>query len=204
MATAYTEGIIDGSTKTFKDFALICARAFGAAAHMIDDELSVKFKERIPDSFWDEQIKESEKMVEEIKSLSDENIIKRKKENIEKSLERHKKEIEDKLRLKIKLNRFYLEAKNYKPPTEDHKEVKYFMIEQLESTIEWECDVKYNEDEINRLNKELNNLNPETIRLDYLSNFYKSLELYNNEKKKELERCENSNNWYKAYLKSLE
>lgn len=36
MATAYTQGIINGKINTFKEFALVCARAFGAAAHMRD------------------------------------------------------------------------------------------------------------------------------------------------------------------------
>ena len=201
MVTAYTQGIIDGSIKTFKDFALICARA---SIHMRGADLSAEFKERIPDSFYDEQIKGAEKMIEEIKSLSDEEIIKRKREKIEKGIKRHEKEFLEKVELQKKLNNFLLDAKNYKPPTEDHKQVRYFMIEQLENTIEWMCDIKFNKDEINSLNKELNNLNPEMIKLEYLSNFHSAVELYYKEKKKELERCENSNKWHKAYLKSLE
>lgn len=44
MATGYTCGIVDGTTKTFKEFAFKCIRAFGAAAHMRDEPISKPFK----------------------------------------------------------------------------------------------------------------------------------------------------------------
>ncbi len=204
MATGYTQGIIDGSIKTFKEFALGCARAFGAASHMKDDDLSVEYKKRTPGDFYDKTIKETEEMAEEIKSLSDEKIIKKKKENIEKSIKRHEKSLKEKKELEKTLNGFLFDAKNYTPPTEDHKNIKKFMIEQLEDTIKWNCDITYDVDEIERLKKEISNLNAERIRNKYLSDCFDSLNYYFKEKEDEIKRCENSNNWYDEFFKSLE
>jgi hypothetical protein len=184
MATAYTQGILNGSIKNFKEFALRCARAFDAASHMKDDDGSAVYRKRVYNSFYDEQIKETEKLINEFKSISDENIIKRKKENTEKRIEKFKNTIKETKQLEITLNNLLLEAKKYTPPTEEHKNLRYFMIEELEN--------------------QLNNLNAESIRSDYLSDCYNRLKYYHKEKMKEIKRCETSNKWYDELIKSLE
>lgn len=204
MATDYTQGIINGKINTFKEFALVCARAFGSMTHMRGAELSAEYKERLPDSYLDVRIEEINEEIKELNLLSNEDILKREKEKIKKGIERHKNEVLNKTELKIKLNKFLFDARSYKPPTEDHVGVKNFIIEQLEKCIEDECDFDYNNKEIYRLNKKLNNLKPDTIKLNYLSEFYGLLEFHYKEKNKDLEACKNANNWYEIYLKSLE
>lgn len=47
MPTGYTHGVQDGTVTEFRDFALICARAFGATILMRDDPMDAP----IPDEF---------------------------------------------------------------------------------------------------------------------------------------------------------
>ena len=44
MPTGFTAGILDGKINSFREFALVCVRAFGAAAHMRDDGLNIEYK----------------------------------------------------------------------------------------------------------------------------------------------------------------
>jgi len=46
MPTGYTQGILDGTTKDFKEFAKHCMKAFGACVHMRDDDMKKEYEER--------------------------------------------------------------------------------------------------------------------------------------------------------------
>ena len=78
MPTGYTAGILDGTTKDFKQFAKHCSRAF--IVHLRDEPIDSEYKKR---EVSDYHIKEIEKAKAELKqadSLSDEE---RAKENNE-------------------------------------------------------------------------------------------------------------------------
>ena len=82
------------------------------------------------------------------------------------------------------------------PPTDDHKELKRFMIYQVAQSMESDCDISYhsNEPEIGTgkqwLEKEI-------------TKTQKDLNYYSKEYSREVERVEKRNQWLKALRESL-
>jgi hypothetical protein len=84
MPTGYTSEILDGTTKTFQDFAKICMRALGATIHMRDEKLNEEYKPQKTNNYPIKRIKQDRKKLKEIQSLTDNEIIKQEKEFFEK------------------------------------------------------------------------------------------------------------------------
>ena len=60
MPTGYTEDIYNGKDVTFKDFALKCARAFGACVHQREDNIDDPPRLKIADtSYYEEKLKKA-------------------------------------------------------------------------------------------------------------------------------------------------
>lgn len=140
MPTGYTEPVQKGEITELSDFALLCARAFGALVTMRDEPLSKPvpqefevdpgYQTRLDDAvnkqaeFW--AMSESEKLemweAERVERLNyARNGIKEKEEQAK--------------RYKAMLAK--VEA--WKPPTGAHWELAEFMKEQLQGSIEFEC-----------------------------------------------------------------
>ena len=67
MPTGYTEGIIDGKTETFQDFAKQCMRAFGATIHMRDEDMEAEITPRTPSDYSSKEIESFELVFSPIK-----------------------------------------------------------------------------------------------------------------------------------------
>ena len=76
MPTGYTAGIIDGSIKTFEQYAKTCVRAFGAAIHMRDDSLSEEYVPREPGDYHLNALNRAKKQLNQSKKMTDTKIIK--------------------------------------------------------------------------------------------------------------------------------
>jgi ATP-dependent Lon protease len=153
MPTGYTAGIIDGKIKTFSEFAKTCISAF--CIHMRDDDLDKSYKPRIVDEYNFKNLKEAKHELEKIKTLSDSKII----SDTEKELKKNKKYYEEQInkihKNKEKLEDFLQKAYDYISPSKDHKEIKTFMIEQLQTTIDHDGDASYYEEELNKIKYQL-------------------------------------------------
>ena len=71
MPSGYTENIYYGKEVTFKDFALGCARAFGACVMQRDDPADVKPKIMPEESYHTEKLKELKKFKKPTKAQFD-------------------------------------------------------------------------------------------------------------------------------------
>jgi hypothetical protein len=71
MPTGYTDGVQDGTVKTLKEYALICARAFGATITMRDAPLDIAIPEKFEQSeYYSKKITELEKVLIWLHGLS--------------------------------------------------------------------------------------------------------------------------------------
>ena len=164
MPTGYTAGIIDGSIKTFEQYAKTCVRAFGAAIHMRDDSLSEEYVPREPGDYHLNALNRAKKQLNQSKKMTDTKIIKDRKKYLEDGKIHFEKEIVKINNNCIKMNTFMKKVDTYKPPTKEHYEIKKFMKEQLELTITQDGDPEYYETELNNIKEELKNINPIQIR----------------------------------------
>jgi len=203
MPTGYTAGIIDGTTKTFKDFAKHCMRAFGATIHMRDDGFNEKYKPKTPDSYHLEALKKAEALLKKEKNLSDKDIVADRKKELNAERKYCVKRIKEIKITKKRLNDFLVKAKAYQPPTEEHKDVKDFMERQLMSTLEHDSDTAYYDKKLLSIENELKNINASVIRLTTEQQINEDITYHLAEYKKELDRCADSNKWVDDFINSL-
>lgn len=195
MATGYTSKIKDGIS--FKEFLLNCAKAFGACITMRDDPMDAP----IPDEFQisDYHIKRLAEIQSEFESINlitiDEAVIKA-KEEYEQKKKYNEQQIKESNELRLKYNDILIKVKNWRPPTSDHFELKNFMIQQITSSIDFDCGTTYYEKPIELLTGE-----------QWLSNKKQSLlndiEYHTKEHQKEIDRVMQRNQWIKQLRDSI-
>ena len=138
MATGYTHCVVEGQVTDFATFCLQCARAFGACIMQRDDSTDAPPELPKLDTYHDERLDEARSALKELNLLSDEQwrerfsaaVAEAKKDNEERE-NRTAKALE---RLVAMRNA----AESWRPPTDDHKGLKKFMLEQLDTTIEFD------------------------------------------------------------------
>jgi hypothetical protein len=194
MPTGYTAGILDGTTKDFKEYAKLCSRAF--MIHLRDEPIDSEYTPRTPSNYHIKAITEAKLKLKEIEVLDDETIVKREYEKILNDIEYHEKAIVNKNENEVKLNQFLEKAKAYKPPTETHKGISDFMIEQIEKTIDFDCkDDDYHQKRINKLKENLKVLNADDIRGQLRAKATEDIAYNTKAHEEDLKRCRDSNNW---------
>jgi hypothetical protein len=131
MPSGYTSDIYNGKEVTFKDFALGCARAFGACVMQRDDPADEKPKIMPEESYHTEELKKLNKFKKPTKAQFD-SYVKETIADCEKS-------IKEKNELKKRYSDILENAKNWQPPTKEHERLKAFMIEQLTDSRSFDC-----------------------------------------------------------------
>lgn len=204
MSTGYTCGIVNGKVKTFPEFAKLCMRAFGATIHMKEDNLDKEYEPRVPSNYYIDSLNEAKKRLDEIKKLSNDNILNERKNDLLINKAYHNKRIKEIKELRLKLEDFLKIAKQYKAPTKDHEVVKAFMIKQIIMTIDADCDDKYHHKQLVEIDKELKTLDIDKIRKSLIQIKKDDIKYYTKQYKAEIKRCADSNKWVEQFIKSLE
>jgi hypothetical protein len=143
MATGYTHDIKDGID--FRTYAMNCARAFGACVMLRDEPGG---GDRIPEAFApsDYHLKALERVRVELAELdamapAEKEII-AEREWAEAEAGRLAR-LEDKARLRASYEAMLEQARAWKAPTPDHEELRTFMCEQIEQSIDFDCGGDY-------------------------------------------------------------
>ena len=205
MPTGYTAGVVDGTIKTFKDFAKNCMRAFGATIHMRDEPMSKKYEPRVPDDFYYERVEEAKKNLAELDTLPDEHFIKEEHEKIKDDIRYYSEKMRKVKEARERLDSLLEETSEWEPPTTDHVEFKNFMIQQLTETIKYDGDVEYYEGEIERLYKKLDTpIDLDSVKKDLRESYEANLNRSQKSLDEEIERCKKSHDWADQLLKSIE
>lgn len=203
MPTGYTAGILDGKTTTFPQFAKLCMRAFGATIHMRDDDMGIDYKQRTPSDYHIDKIKEARKVLKDVDNLTDDEIIANHKAELEKNKTYHLGAIKKAEEGEQRLNAILAEIQKWEPPSSDHVELKNFMIDQIEKTIDFDCKPKYHVDYLEQITKDLSNLQASEIRKNIIEKANKDLKYHTDEHNLDVERCNKSNKWVSDLLNSL-
>ncbi|MBU1067421.1 hypothetical protein KKE60_06510, partial [Patescibacteria group bacterium] len=121
------------------------------------------------------------------------------KQEYKKERERYSKYIEDANDLRIKYKTMLIQVKDWQPPTPDHQGMKDFMIQQITSSIDFDCNTDYYHDELKKITLLTGQqwLEKEGARL------LKDLSYHIKEEMKEQERVASRNAWIKALRESL-
>lgn len=154
MPTGYTAELMEKG-QTFQQFALGCARAFGALVEMRNDPLDKPIPEQLPESEYSQRrLAECKQELQQLMNTApqqrkDHAEAKRAKEVKHLQAYVEQCQVED-ARLKAML----VKVTEWVPPTGEHEELKKFMLEQLTISLhtregeqpygvkelaEWEC-----------------------------------------------------------------
>lgn len=142
MPTGYTSDIYDGKPVTFADFALGCARAFGATILMRDDDPTVEISDdRILDmsTYHEETIVRAQVRLKQLDGMT----LEQKADAAEAfNRERYESYVVHQGRMDDLRDRYELmlvDVVDWTPPTPEHEDFKQFMIQQLNSAIKGDC-----------------------------------------------------------------
>jgi len=203
MPTGYTAGILDGKITTFPQFATQCMRAFGATIHMRDDDMDAEITPRTPSDYYSKEIEKAKQLLKDVETLSDVEIVQNRKEELEKNKDYHLKAIE-KAKVDTKnMNDILKDVRKWQPPTSEHIEIKDFMIDQIEKTIDFDCKTKYHDDALVEIDLELLTLNASKIRENLIAKAKKDFEYNTKNYNEDVERCNKSNQWVSDFTASL-
>jgi hypothetical protein len=198
MPTGYTYKIKEG--QSFKDYAMICARAFGSCIDMRDDPIDTQIPEEFKvTNYYSKKIDEIEKQQKELLSLSDKQIQDIIDKSYEDDLKYYNEKIKEGKELRQKYQKMLEKVKNWNPPTNNHKNLKFFMKNQIESSISDCMDDAY------QIKKdELIKVSVKQYKYNKIKEFEKDYEYYMKEWDKEQKRVNERNVWLKQLRKSLE
>lgn len=188
MATGYTHCINEGAS--FKEFALKCACAFFYDSTTLQEtKINTYYKEKVEAS--KKELEKAERMTLKEAETQATNEYEDKKIAILKG-------IQDDQELKKKYDLMLQKTKNWQTPSSEHENMKKFMIEQIETSIEHDCS-GYWEDRPEPVQK-----TPETWLELHIHGIKSSITSYTEHYNDEVDRTTNNNNWIKLLKESLE
>jgi len=139
MPTGYTDTLYKGEDQTFEQFAMQCARAFGA---LIDlrDEPHAEIPDRFEPSSWERKsVDDALSRVFELRRRT----LKQWADAQDSEIAEHNEHVRTAIRKAIELQSRYelmLSAvRGWRPPTEEHKGLQEFMVQQLQESIRFDC-----------------------------------------------------------------
>ena len=195
MPTGYTSDIYNGKKVSFRDYAMYCARAFGALIEMRDSDKDAKIPDKFePGDHHKKALKESQDKLERVQSISEKEIIAIAKSEYATEVKEYEKQVKRNSDLKSRYEDMLKQARAYQPPSSEHISYKDFMIEQLQSSIKFDCGYK---PEMPRLKT------VEEWRKENIKSATWSVNYHQEELSKEIERCAGRTLWVKQLKDSL-
>lgn len=200
MPSGYTDQIkID---TPFPQWAMACARAFGALVLMRDDPLDAPIPQELqPNTKWsDEHIAQAQTRLSVLADATDEQLT---AEIVQKNAELAKARAESVARDKetrAKYERMLAMVRRWTPPTPDHDELKRFMQNQITESIRFDC-----HDDSEHLDEWYPQFTgtPQEWRERELAKCHKDLAYHRQQRQEELERTRQRNAWIKSLRESL-
>jgi hypothetical protein len=193
MPTGYTAAIADGIT--FREFALTCARQFGACVTLRDEPMG---GEHIPEKFEESDYSKKAMAaailrVAELEAMSEGEIeaaAAAHNAKAEAEFYRRKQQNDD---LLAKYKAMLAEVEAWAPPTKDHVGMKDFMRQQIAESIKFDC---------YKIERPIP-VAPLRWHSDAISAARNSVNYYTEEVRKERERVAGRNGWIAALRESL-
>lgn len=139
MPSYYTVDIYEGKNVSFQDFALKCARQFGAFVHMNEEDPDSPLTRPTVSDYYKNSLRETENEFALFLKASREQREKMFEIEMEKELKHYKEKIEEEKELEEKYQNLLEQAKAYKPPTKEFNNYKDYMLNQLNQAIKFDC-----------------------------------------------------------------
>lgn len=195
MPTGYTSGIYSGNAVSFNDFALQCARAFGALITMRDDPADAPIPEEFaPSPFYAARVVEDEKNLAAAREWDDATAEREARATYDREVSQWNESRIEREAMRQRYQAMLAQVQAWTPPTADHQGLKDFMSEQLRDSIRCDCDY---EPTIPKL------LSGEAYRGMTIARLEQSLEYARQHQAEEIQRAETRTQWVRRLRESL-
>lgn len=197
MPTGYTANIENDIT--FEEYALHCARAFGACMHQRDSSQSENPKLVPISSYHVDKLIELDAELGSIKTMNREQREAYGEELKNECISSLQTQFNEAVLLRNKYEAMLVKVNAWSPPTSDHIELKQFMINQINESMQYDCRTDYYIDVITKKSE----LNPTEFVDNKISELSRSIEYHVNESQNEQARTYKSNKWITELYDSL-
>lgn len=199
MPTGYTAPIADGIA--FKEYAMGCARAFGALIMMRDEPQDASIpKELKPSDYYKTAMEKESKELKELDSMDDLTASIKAEAEYQKQCAYHADEIIKQKELHKKYNEMLAVVCAYESPSLDHDNFKKFMSDQIIESIKFDCGSTYHQ----RRLESLRLLTGAEWKASERKRLQESIAYKKSEYQKEIERTNKRNDWLKKLRDSLQ
>lgn len=196
MPTGYTHPVAEGEITELKDFAMYCARDFGALISMRDEPMDAEIPEQFePSTFYKDKLDEAVEKQKKLLAMSPDEAAAEALADFDRQLAARVKATTEMEEERSRYLDMLAKVQAWKPPTKEHKGLKAFMVDQLKQSIEFDCNPHWS--------REIKLSSGEEYRQQMLKACEASIERYTDEHQEELERVANRNAWLKALRDSL-
>ncbi len=194
MPTGYTCNVVDGKITEFPEFAMTCARAFGALIMMRDDPMDAPIPETVEPhtSYNEERLAAETKALGKVQAMTNAQCETACLEAHRAAVASRKKYLDDRDIEAGRLNDMLAKVRAWQPPTPDQVEMKKFMIDQLAISMPGDYAPS-----IPVL------LDGPTWRQQEINRLADSVVYHQKEVAKEIERAAGRTKWIKALRESL-
>jgi hypothetical protein len=147
MPTGYTNGVREGKMTSFRDFALQCARAFGACVMMRDDPMSIPAPQDVGarSTHHDEALANAREDLAALRLLTPAQIATKAAEVHLANLSRWRQRKLERDRERENYEAMLMQVRAWTPPTSEHVGMKEFMEKQLLESIDFDCSSRHDQ-----------------------------------------------------------
>lgn len=197
MPTGYTYAVQEGKVTEFRDFAMACARAFGALVEMRDDPNDAPIPDEFKPhtSYHDEALVAAQKTLAKLPGLHANECQRRADAVFDAAVaERQARQIRRETE-RQRYSAMIEKAAAWQPPTPDHEGMQDFMLEQLRTSLDHDCNDRY--DEAPKW------LTGEQWRRDELDRATRDIAYHTEKRDDEIRRAARRTAWVRALRESL-
>lgn len=141
MPTGYTHDVAEGKVITIKDFAMSCARAFGALISMRDEPMDAEIPEafEVP-TYYAEQVTKHEAKLHKLRSMSPAEAQAACQASHRAELRAWASRCDDRAMKLVRYQSMLQQVEAWAVPTLEHIELRDFMAEQIATSVKYDCE----------------------------------------------------------------
>jgi hypothetical protein len=139
MPSGYTASIYEGKDPSFRNFTLTCARAFGALIELRDEPMSADVPVLHRSEYGFERAMSAAAELAEVKSWAPRTARRKAAAAHQAELDYRQQSAQKRADLLDRYLDMLMQVIAWAPPTPEHEELRQFMIEQLENSIDFDC-----------------------------------------------------------------
>lgn len=196
MPTGYTSDLYDLNDVSFADFAFTCSRAWGARVMERDNDWSSAYVPRTVGDYETKALSDAVAKLDEALNRSEQDWLDAFEEDTQEVLDANAEALAISRKRKAKYQDMLDQVNAWEPPTKDHVAFKTFMIEQVEGSIEFDCNERIWRPAI--LDQTI-----ERYKIDTLQNINQDIDSSIKRLAEEIERVRTSNKWVQDLVDSI-